>query len=184
MQYSRNRKVQCDGQRPACSFCTRRGIQGDCSYDLSAAKRSRGRPPIAKQQSTYDTIGRLLGKLNVKLVEARNLSVSSSASCPYAIIRFEKNESIGCDPADLIGDAAQGDNAHQQAHRANCSATVISTVVVQPWWLAEELLVRYARSERKATQFRMKINRLAFRYRLSPCLQKSREKSEEPLPVG
>lgn len=49
------------------------------------------------------------GLLTIKLIEARNLPVASSAhSAPYAVVSFDKNEFIGREPIDAGAEEAKG----------------------------------------------------------------------------
>lgn len=48
------------------------------------------------------------GHLTIKIVEGRNIAVSSPAARPYAVIQFDKNEFIGREPIDEFGEEAKG----------------------------------------------------------------------------
>ncbi|POR34365.1 hypothetical protein TPAR_05451 [Tolypocladium paradoxum] len=51
------RKTGCDGRRPACSTCSRRGVAADCAYDSAAI------PPAHCAQSSLAAFEERLGRL-------------------------------------------------------------------------------------------------------------------------
>jgi hypothetical protein len=47
--YSRQRKIRCDGAKPGCEVCVKRGITG-CNYDTAPKRRGPDRQPGGRQR--------------------------------------------------------------------------------------------------------------------------------------
>lgn len=52
----RSKKLRCDGAKPACAGCVRKGIQAECNYDVAVRRRGPGRktkdPGSVKREDT------------------------------------------------------------------------------------------------------------------------------------
>jgi hypothetical protein len=57
MHISRNRKIRCDGAKPACEVCSKRGVS-ECSYDTAPKRRGPDRAPGARQRVPIDSDGK------------------------------------------------------------------------------------------------------------------------------
>lgn len=58
-------------------------------------------PPAPKNKPHHTpTSGPSRGQIHVKLIQARNLNVSSSQARPYVVVQFEQNEFVSRDPTD------------------------------------------------------------------------------------
>lgn len=78
-QYSRTRKIRCDGAKPQCHNCSRRSKNGDdCSYDAVPKRRGPDKTPGARQRMAREARAGSEGGVIAARRRRRNKSEMSS----------------------------------------------------------------------------------------------------------
>ncbi|KAF5875670.1 putative transcription factor cys6 protein [Botrytis fragariae] len=104
--YCRRRKVACNGARPACSNCTKKGLQSSCSYEdapaLSESREKRlsfSEPAHHVEDDTTDEKTRCICKnaqTYTDWVQCKNCSVWQHCICVGVGITEAKNIEFSC----------------------------------------------------------------------------------------
>jgi len=80
----------------------------DFTMKLPPTKNKPEPPATTTSSSSTRNTTSSRGHLTIKVVEARNLPISSNTSRPYAVVQFDKNEFIGREPIDGTDEDAKG----------------------------------------------------------------------------
>ncbi|KAK0387822.1 hypothetical protein NLU13_4067 [Sarocladium strictum] len=93
-----DRKTRCDGTRPTCSTCLRRGVAADCVYDIAAV------PPASRVPSSLAAFEERLGRLEQTRIPRPDDHARVSHTSPlqsvstgiaYTSPRDDANSSVG-----------------------------------------------------------------------------------------
>ncbi|TGO22351.1 hypothetical protein BPAE_0171g00100 [Botrytis paeoniae] len=109
--YCRRRKVACNGARPACSNCTKKGLQGSCSYENApAVSESREKSLSFSEPAHYieddrtDEETRCICKntqIYTDWVQCKNCSVWQHCVCVGVEITEAKNINFLCQECSI-----------------------------------------------------------------------------------